>query len=101
MPIEGLPQSSVGTLDEAYGQIEQVGEQLDRVRTSIGRVIFGQADVVDETLITLLAGGHLLLVGVPGLAKTLLVETLGTVVGLDNRRIQCTPRPDARRYYRL
>jgi hypothetical protein len=74
MTIEVLPQSSVGTLDEAYGRIEQVGEQLDRVRTSIGRVIFGQADVVDETLITLLAGGHLLLVGVPDLAKTLLVK---------------------------
>ncbi|MCZ6838424.1 MAG: MoxR family ATPase, partial [Alphaproteobacteria bacterium] len=47
--------------------------------------------VVDETLITLLSGGHLLLVGVPGLAKTLLVETMGTVLGLDNRRVQCTP----------
>jgi MoxR-like ATPase len=91
MTIEDLPQSSTGSLDEAYDQIEQVGEQLGRVRASIGRVIFGQADVVDETLITLLAGGHLLLVGVPGLAKTLLVETLGTVVGLENRRIQCTP----------
>ncbi len=91
MTIEDLPQSSAGALDETYGQIEQVGEQLSRIRTSIGRVIFGQADVIDETLITLLAGGHLLLVGVPGLAKTLLVETLGIVVGLDNRRIQCTP----------
>jgi MoxR-like ATPase len=91
MTIEDLPQASAGALDETYDQIEQVGEQLGRVRASIGRVIFGQADVIDETLITLLAGGHLLLVGVPGLAKTLLVETLGTVVGLDNRRIQCTP----------
>ena len=91
MTIEDLPPTSAGTLDEVYNQIEQVGEQLARVRTSIGRVIFGQTDVVDETLITLLAGGHLLLVGVPGLAKTLLVETLGTVVGLDNRRVQCTP----------
>jgi MoxR-like ATPase len=91
MTIEDLPQASAGTTDEVYNQIEQVGEQLVRVRTSIGRVIFGQTEVVDETLITLLAGGHLLLVGVPGFAKTLLVETLGTVVGLDNRRIQCTP----------
>ena len=91
MTIEDLPQTGAGNLDEVYNQIEQVGEQLARVRTSVGRVIFGQTEVVDETLITLLAGGHLLLVGVPGLAKTLLVETLGTVVGLDNRRIQCTP----------
>ncbi len=91
MTIEDLPQASAGALDETYDQIEQVGEQLGRVRASIGRVIFGQAEVIDETLITLLAGGHLLLVGLPGLAKTLLVETLSTVVGLDNRRIQCTP----------
>ena len=91
MTIEDLPQDSTSTPDEVYNQIEQVGEQLARVRASIGRVIFGQTEVVDETLITLLAGGHLLLVGVPGLAKTLLVETLGTVIGLDNRRIQCTP----------
>ena len=91
MTIEDLPHTGAGNLDEVFNQIEQVGEQLARVRTSIGRVIFGQTEVVDETLITLLAGGHLLLVGVPGLAKTLLVETLSTVVGLDNRRIQCTP----------
>ena len=91
MTIEDLPQTGAGNLDEVFNQIEQVGDQLARIRTSIGRVIFGQTEVVDETLITLLAGGHLLLVGVPGLAKTLLVETLGTVVGLDNRRIQCTP----------
>ncbi len=91
MTIEDLPQTSAGTLEEVYSQIEQVGEQLARIRAGIGRVIFGQTDVVDETLITLLSGGHLLLVGVPGLAKTLLVETLGTVLGLDNRRVQCTP----------
>jgi MoxR-like ATPase len=61
------------------------------VRERIGRVIFGQQEVVDQALITLLAGGHALLIGVPGLAKTRLVETLGTVLGLDDKRIQCTP----------
>ncbi|WP_156927022.1 AAA family ATPase [Azospirillum halopraeferens] len=61
------------------------------VRDRIGRVIFGQREVVDLTLITLLAGGHVLLIGVPGLAKTRLVETLGTVLGLEEKRIQCTP----------
>ena len=54
-------------------------------------VIFGQTQVVEEALVTLLAGGHGLLVGVPGLAKTKLVETLGTVLGLDARRVQFTP----------
>ncbi|HXQ65686.1 MAG TPA: MoxR family ATPase [Alphaproteobacteria bacterium] len=61
------------------------------VRERIGQVIFGQQKVIDQTLITLLAGGHALLVGVPGLAKTRLVETLGIVLGVDVKRIQCTP----------
>ncbi|HEV7369684.1 MoxR family ATPase [Arenibaculum sp.] len=68
-----------------------LGARLGTVRDRIGRVIFGQQDVVDLSLITLLAGGHLLLIGVPGLAKTRLVETLGTVLGLAEKRIQCTP----------
>ena len=71
--------------------IERVGERLAAARSAIGRVIFGQDGVIEETLITLLAGGHALLIGVPGLAKTRLVETLGIVLGLDDRRIQCTP----------
>ena len=61
------------------------------MRQSIGRVIFGQHEVIDQTLITLLAGGHVLLIGVPGLAKTRLVETLGVVLGLDDKRVQFTP----------
>ena len=72
-------------------QIEELGHKLGLVRQSIGRVIFGQQEVVDQTLITLLAGGHGLLIGVPGLAKTRLVETLGTVFGLEDKRVQCTP----------
>ena len=72
-------------------EIEAAGERIAVVRNHIGRIIFGQQGVVDETLVTLLAGGHALLIGVPGLAKTRLVETLGTVLGLDNRRVQFTP----------
>src|SRR5215470_10168320 len=71
--------------------IEALGQRLVAVRERIGRVIFGQREVIDQALITLLAGGHALLYGVPGLAKTRLVETLGTVLGLEDRRIQCTP----------
>jgi MoxR-like ATPase len=77
--------------DKLVAQVEALGGRLQEVRRSIGRVIFGQQNTIDQTLITLLAGGHLLLIGVPGLAKTKLVETLGTVLGLDDRRIQCTP----------
>jgi MoxR-like ATPase len=73
------------------GAVETAIEQLDRVKHEIGRVIFGQEQVVEETLITLLAGGHALLVGVPGLAKTKLTETLGTVLGLTEKRVQFTP----------
>jgi MoxR-like ATPase len=72
-------------------EVEALGERLQRVREAIGRVIFGQQEVVDRTLITLLSGGHALLVGVPGLGKTKLVETLGAVLGLDAKRVQFTP----------
>ncbi len=71
--------------------VEHLGQQVGAARSGIGRVIFGQDRVVEETLITLLAGGHLLLIGVPGLGKTRLVETLGTVLGLEARRVQFTP----------
>ena len=72
-------------------EIEQLGARLAAVRERIGRVIFGQHNVIDEALIVLLAGGHALLIGVPGLAKTRLVETLGTVLGLSEKRVQFTP----------
>ena len=72
-------------------EIEALRQRMSLVRDHVGRVIFGQRQVVDETLITLLAGGHVLLIGVPGLGKTKLVETLGTVLGLDDKRVQFTP----------
>ncbi len=76
---------------ELASEIDRTGLRLADVRTAIGRVIFGQDTVIDQFLITLLAGGHALLIGVPGLGKTRLVETIGTVTGLDTKRVQCTP----------
>ncbi len=76
---------------EILAEAEIMADRLARMRASIGRVIFGQDAVVEQVLITLLSGGHVLLVGVPGLGKTKLVETLGTVLGLDERRVQFTP----------
>jgi MoxR-like ATPase len=73
------------------GQVETLAQRMSAVRDAISRVIFGQQDVVDQTLATLLSAGHVLLVGVPGLGKTRLVETLGTVLGLSERRVQFTP----------
>src|SRR5579872_6204387 len=72
-------------------EVEALSTRISKVRAAVGRVIFGQQEVVDQALITLLSGGHVLLVGVPGLGKTLLVETLGTVLGLSAKRVQFTP----------
>lgn len=72
-------------------QVDELSGKLQTLKEAIGVQIFGQEEVIELTLITLLAGGHALLVGVPGLAKTKLVETLGTVLGLDDKRVQFTP----------
>jgi MoxR-like ATPase len=72
-------------------RIDEIGAKIEAVRDSAGSVIFGQERVIELALITLLSGGHALLIGVPGLAKTSLVETLGGVLGLQNKRIQFTP----------
>ncbi|EAV42251.1 AAA family ATPase [Roseibium aggregatum] len=72
-------------------QAERAVSRISDAKVDIARIIFGQENVVEQSLVTILAGGHGLLVGVPGLAKTKLVETLGTVLGLDARRIQFTP----------
>ncbi len=75
----------------ATARAQAMAAEFVRARDAIGRVIFGQQEVVEQALITLLSGGNGLLIGVPGLAKTRLVETLGTVLGLDTKRIQFTP----------
>ncbi len=87
-----VPQNSLGPDAGALlGQVEALGSRIAAVRAEIGRVIFGQQEIVDQTLITLLSGGHALLVGVPGLGKSRLVETLGVVLGLATKRVQFTP----------
>lgn len=73
------------------GLADRLGGKLQAARAEIGRIIHGQRDVIDQTLVSILAGGHTLLVGAPGLGKTLLVTTLGTVLGLEARRVQFTP----------
>ena len=65
--------------------------RVSAAKKEISKVIIGQEEIVDQTLITLISGGHVLLIGVPGLAKTLLVETVATVLGLGSNRVQCTP----------
>src|SRR5262245_26075819 len=67
---------------------ETTAVHVRAAKAAIGAVIFGQERVVERALVTVLSGGHALLIGVPGLAKTKLVETMGIVLGLDARRIQ-------------
>ncbi|MDA9135454.1 MoxR family ATPase [Ascidiaceihabitans sp.] len=76
---------------DMVAQIEALGEKLGQAKASINRRFIGQERVVDLTLTALLCGGHGLLVGLPGLGKTRLVETLSTVMGLDGNRVQFTP----------
>ncbi len=77
--------------DALLSDVEGLTPKLSDARAMIARRVIGQEKVVDLSLIALLCGGHGLLVGVPGLAKTRLVETLGTVMGLNSNRIQFTP----------
>ncbi len=76
---------------EIEARAKKALDLLASARKAIGGVVFGQELVVEEALVTLLSGGHALFVGAPGLAKTLLVETLGRVLGLHTNRVQFTP----------
>jgi len=83
--------TNIDTDETIVPRLEAAAERMQRVHQAAASVIFGQDVVIERTLVTLLAGGHCLLIGVPGLAKTLLVETLGKVLGLEAKRIQFTP----------
>ncbi|MBM2290492.1 MoxR family ATPase [Sulfitobacter pseudonitzschiae] len=77
--------------ENMVAEIEALGEKLGQAKASITRRFIGQPRVVELTLTALLCGGHGLLIGLPGLGKTRLVETLSTVMGLDGNRVQFTP----------
>ncbi|MBU2994323.1 MoxR family ATPase [Octadecabacter sp. 1_MG-2023] len=77
--------------DQLVNDIEALGGKLAEARSSIAKRFIGQDKVVDLTLTSLLCGGHALLIGLPGLGKTMLVDTLSTVMGLNGNRIQFTP----------
>ena len=76
---------------EIIAQAQTALQDIAAVKGEIANVIFGQEDVIQNAIVSILSGGHALLVGVPGLAKTKLVDTLGTVLGLGSGRIQFTP----------
>jgi MoxR-like ATPase len=72
-------------------QLDSLGVLMGKARQAVGGVIFGQDTVIEQTFITVLSGGHALLIGVPGLGKSRLVETMGVVLGLNTKRVQFTP----------
>ena len=72
-------------------KFDEISVKFGRARTALGKVVFGQEEVIDLTLATLAAGGHGLLVGAPGLAKTLLVTSIADLMGLSAKRVQFTP----------
>ena len=89
----GMIKSTETSLDEQaiIASAEKALSDIANIREEVSKVIFGQESVVENTLLGVLGGGHALLVGVPGLAKTKLVTTLGAVLGLASSRVQFTP----------
>jgi len=78
-------------LQQIASEVEGLSEKLTALKKEIGKVIIGQEETVSQLLITFLAGGHALLEGVPGLAKTLMIRTLSNAIDLKFKRIQFTP----------
>lgn len=83
--------STITDTSAILDQAEAIATKVGLARAEIGTAIFGQETVIEQAMITILAGGHALLVGVPGLAKTRLIETMGTVLGMQANRVQFTP----------
>jgi len=84
-------QEEVFESDEVRELVQSFRTVTEQLRNEIGKVIIGQSDVVEHLLVTLLVGGHCLITGMPGTAKTLLVRTLAETLGLTFKRIQFTP----------
>ncbi|KKL23234.1 hypothetical protein LCGC14_2427450, partial [marine sediment metagenome] len=84
---------TTGAIDEqrAAEMIDKLKEGRDRILSQLRRVIIGQEEVVDQVMLSFFAGGHCLITGVPGLAKTLLIKSIGDTLDLSFRRIQFTP----------
>jgi MoxR-like ATPase len=79
------------TTDDDLKLVKQMRESMDAIRREVGKVIIGQEDVLNEILMCIIAGGHALLIGLPGLAKTLTVNTIAKVLDMKFKRIQFTP----------
>ncbi|MBU0715018.1 MAG: AAA family ATPase [Verrucomicrobia bacterium] len=81
----------ITTTADDLALVEQMSKHMDAIRTETAKVIVGQREVLDQILMCMIAGGHALLVGMPGMAKTLMVSTIAKVLDMDFKRIQFTP----------
>ena len=82
---------AVATTDDDLALVEQMSKHMDAIRQETAKVIVGQREVLDQILMCMIAGGHALLIGMPGMAKTLMVSTIAKVLDMDFKRIQFTP----------
>ena len=91
--LENIEQEAVDGLEsqDDLALVKKMQDGRDQIITEIKKVIVGQEAVIDELLIALFAGGHCLITGVPGLAKTLLIKTVADILQVDFSRIQFTP----------
>lgn len=92
-PAAAAPKSSgtAVTMEEDVALVEKMRDRADAIRNEIAKVIVGQQEVIDQVLMCMIASGHALLIGMPGMAKTLLVSTISTVLNLEFKRVQFTP----------
>jgi MoxR-like ATPase len=79
------------TLTDDVGLVEELAHKIEILKKKYPRIIVGQDKIIDQLIISLLSRGHCLLIGVPGLAKTLLIKTLAEILDLNFSRIQFTP----------
>src|SRR4051812_17370841 len=85
------PSKETLTRQDDLARLKRLREAFDSIRSEVGRIVIGQDAVIEELLISVSSRGHCILVGVPGLAKTLLVSTLSRILDLSFKRIQFTP----------
>jgi MoxR-like ATPase len=90
-PAAPPPPAAAATSEHDVALVAQMKVKADKIRAEIGKVIVGQVEVIDQVLMCIVANGHALLIGMPGMAKTLLVSTISTVLDLDFKRVQFTP----------